>query len=106
MTFTPSATSSFSAGAVFWGMVWIVVFKLDELAKLFGIKNSQVSRKTLMWVKSHKALAVTTTELVNYSVHGIESPLSVTFALGGTLMNVIMVFIVIPLLCRVNKPST
>jgi hypothetical protein len=106
MTFTPSATSSFSAGAVFWGMVWSVVVKLDELAKLFGINHSQVSRKTLLWVKNHKTLALTTTELVNYSVHGIESPLSVTFALGGTLMNVIMVLIVIPLLCRVNKPST
>ena len=30
MTFTPSATSSFSAGAVFWGLVWATLGKLNE----------------------------------------------------------------------------
>ncbi len=40
MTFTPSATSSFSAGAVFWGMVWATLGKLNELAHFVGFKKS------------------------------------------------------------------
>ena len=39
MTFTPSATSSFSAGAVFWGMIWATLGKLNELAHFVGFKN-------------------------------------------------------------------
>ena len=42
MTFTPSATSSFSAGAVFWGMVWIVVFKLDELVSCLESRTPSI----------------------------------------------------------------
>ena len=30
MTFTPSSTSSFSAGAVFWGMIWATLGKLNS----------------------------------------------------------------------------
>jgi len=30
MTFTPSSTSSFTAGAVFWSMVWAGLGKLNE----------------------------------------------------------------------------
>ena len=41
MTFTPSATSSFSAGAVFWGMVWATLGKLNELAHFVGFKKVQ-----------------------------------------------------------------
>ena len=79
MTFTPSATSSFSAGAVFWAMVWSVVVKLDELLKLvpFYHPKARVSDRILIWVRSHKILTVTCTEIVNYSIHGVESPLGV-----------------------------
>jgi hypothetical protein len=103
MTFTPSATSSFSAGAVFWGMVWSVAVKASEIMKLFGFKNSRLSDHILLWVRDHKLLAVTGSELVNYSIHGIQDPLSVTFALGGTLTNLVTVFFVVPMICRIKK---
>ena len=39
MTFTPSSTSSFTAGAVFWSMVWAGLGKLNELARFVGFKR-------------------------------------------------------------------
>ena len=105
MTFTPSATSSFSAGAVFWAMVWSVVVKLDELLKLvpFYHPKARVSDRILVWVRSHKILTVTCTEILNYSIHGVESPLGVTFALGGTLVNILMVTFIVPIWCRLSN---
>jgi len=41
MTFTPSSTSSFTAGAVFWSMVWAGLGKLNELARFVGFKRAK-----------------------------------------------------------------
>ena len=40
---------------------------------------------------------------VNYSVHGISSPLGVCFALGGTLVNIFMVTFIVPIWCRLSN---
>lgn len=103
MTFTPSATSSFSAGAVFWGMVWATLAKLDELVHFLGFRKSHPRQKALRWINAHKVVTITLTEAVNYSVHGISSPLGVTFALGGTLMNIFMVTLIVPIWCRLSR---
>ena len=57
----------------------------------------------MRWISSHKVIALTTTEVVNYSVHGITSRLGVTFALGGTIVNVLMVAFVVPIWCRLSR---
>jgi hypothetical protein len=103
MTFTPSATSSFSAGAVFWGMVWATLGKLNELVHFVGFKKSNPRQTVLRWINAHKVVTITLTEAVNYSVHGISSPLGVTFALGGTLVNLCMVTFIVPIWCRLSK---
>jgi hypothetical protein len=103
MTFTPSATSSFTAGAVFWSMVWAGLGKLDELARFVGFQRSRPRESALRWINSHKVITLTATEVVNYSVHGISSPLGVTFALGGTIVNVLMVTFVVPIWCQLFK---
>jgi hypothetical protein len=103
MIFTPSATSSFSAGAVFWGMVWATLGKLNELVHFLGFKKSHPREILLRWINAHKVVTITLTEAVNYSVHGISSPLGVTFALGGTLVNLCMVTFIVPIWCRLSK---
>ena len=103
MTFTPSSTSSFAAGAVFWSMVWAGLGKLNELARFVGFKRAKPRESALRWINSHKVIALTTTEVVNYSVHGVSSPLGVTFALGGTIVNVLMVAFVVPIWCRLSR---
>ena len=103
MTFTPSATSSFSAGAVFWAMMWCIITELDEIAKLLGFHHTKFQVRILGWVRAHKVLTLTMTELVNYSIHGVSNPLGVTFALGGTLMNFFIVMFVVPVISRIKK---
>src|SRR5664280_506887 len=103
MTFTPSATSSFSAGAVFWGMVWATLGKLNELVHFVGFKKSNPRQTVLRWINAHKVVTITLTEAVNYSVHGISSPLGVVFALGGTFVNAFMVTFIVPIWCRISN---
>lgn len=97
MTFTPSATSSFTAGALFWSMVWAGVGKLDQIVRFLGFKNRRPRRMVVRWINSHKVIALTITEAVNYGVHGITNPLGVTFALGGTIVNVFMILFIVPI---------
>ena len=103
MTFTPSSTSSLTAGAVFWSMVWAGLGKLNELARFVGFKRARPRESALRWINSHKVITLTATEVVNYSVHGISSPLGVTFALGGTIVNTLMVAFVVPIWCRLSR---
>jgi hypothetical protein len=103
MMFTPSATSSFSAGVVFWGLVWATLGKLNELVHFLGFKKTNPREAALRWINAHKVVTITMTEAVNYSVHGISSPLGVTFALGGTLVNIFMVTFIVPIWCRLFK---
>ena len=103
MTFTPSATSSFSAGAIFWGMIWVTLGKLNELVHFVGFKKSNPRQAVLRWINAHKVVTLTLSEAVNYSVHGISSPLGVCFALGGTLVNAFMVTFIVPIWCRISN---
>ena len=103
MVFTPSSTGSFTAGAVFWSMVWAGLGKLNELARFVGLRRARPRESALRWISSHKVIALTATEVVNYSVHGISSPLGVTFALGGTIVNTLMVAFVVPIWCRLTR---
>jgi hypothetical protein len=89
-TFTPSATSSVVAGIGFWALVWSLLIKSDRATKFFGVKTN-IWSCVASFVYKEPILALSITELINYSVHGISNPLSVMFALGGTICNVIMI---------------
>ena len=82
MTFTPSATSSFSAGAVFWGMAWATLGKPNELVHSVGFKKANSRQTVLRWINAHEVVTITLTEAVNYSVHGTSSPLGVAASPG------------------------
>ena len=48
------------------------------------------------------------TEIVNYGTHGLD-PLGVSFSLGGTLVNVLAIYLFLPLLetiCRRRHTTT
>lgn len=95
MTFTPTATSSASAGFVFWGVVWSIIFKIDTILKLFHIKPRK--ERILNWMTDNKVLTLSCTEVINFSIHGISNPASTIFALGGTLMNIVFIFLCLPI---------
>jgi len=84
-------------------MVWATLGKLNELVHFVGFKKSNPRQTVLRWINAHKVVTITLTEAVNYSVHGISSPLGVVFALGGTLVNAFMVTFIVPIWCRLSK---
>lgn len=94
-TFTPSSTSSFIAGLGFWALVWSIVLKIDRATGYFKWRTS-FAKAILAFVREEKLLSLSMTEVINYSIHGITNPLSVMFALGGTVFNVFMIFVAIP----------
>jgi hypothetical protein len=103
MNLTPSTKGSFIAGVGLWCLIWASLFKADEIAQAGGFQRWVSSDQCLRWIRQHKSASLLGTELFNYGTHGISDPLGVTFALGGTLVNVLMIYVLLPLLDRVKR---
>ncbi len=97
MDLTPSAKGAFLAGIGLWVLIWAALFKADDIAQAVHLEQWVSSTRCLGWINRHKSTSLLTTELVNFS-HGTADPLGVTFALGGTLVNVLMICLLLP--CR------
>lgn len=102
-TFTPTAASAAIAGFGFWALVWSIALKLDTIAALFGFKDRRFSRRVQTWINENKALTLCITEVLNFTIHGITHPAAVTFAIGGTVFNILFVLIINPLICYRRK---
>ena len=103
MNLTPSTKGSFIAGVGLWCLIWASLFKADEIAQAGGFQRWVSSDQCLRWIRQHKSASLLGTELFNYGTHGISDPLGVTFALGGTLVNVLMIYFLLPLLDRAKR---
>ena len=97
MNFTPSARGSFIAGIGFWALLWAALFKSDDFAEACGVPRWFSSERCLRWISKNRATTLIGTEVCNYAHTGLD-PLGVTFALGGTVVNVLMIYVVLPLL--------
>jgi hypothetical protein len=105
-TFTPSTRSALWAGIGLWLLAWAALFKADDLANLCGLQQWFGRDKCFRWVRGHKSTSLLVTECVNYATHGIADPLGVTFALGGTLVNAAMIYVLLPLFERAQRHRT
>ena len=95
---TPSASSSVVAGMGLWVLAWSFVAKLDSVAKLVHLDGFVDKEKFLDWVTEHKGVSLIATELVNIGSHGMGTDsLGVTFSLGGTIVNAVVILVVLPL---------
>jgi hypothetical protein len=92
--FTPTATSSAAAGVGLWAVGWSALLKLDKIPVVKRWVNKE---RILDRMNENKVLTLLGTEVINFGVHGISNATSVTFALGGTVFNLFMIFIVLPL---------
>lgn len=97
MQLTPSAKSSFIAGMGLSVIGWMTLLHVDTLADMFHLDRWIKQRKILIWIDSNKILTLLLTEFLNYGVHGITNPDSVTFAGGSTVINVLFIFLFLPL---------
>jgi hypothetical protein len=105
MTLTPTTKGAFLAGVLLWFLMWLSLFKADELAELGGMQRLMNSKRVLNWIREHKSTTLLSTELINYGTHGIGDAESVTFAAGGTLVNALMIYVLLPLLNKVARDN-
>lgn len=102
MQVTPTMRGSFLAGIGLWVLVWALLFKGDEIAEAGGLERWVSSDRCLRWIRQHKSTSLISTEILNYSHTGLD-PLGVTFALGGTLVNVLVIYFLLPMLDRAKR---
>ncbi len=102
MNLTPSTKGSFIAGVGLWCLIWAALFKSDDIAKAARVERWFSSERCLNWIRNHKSTSLLSTELVNYTHTGLD-PLGVAFALGGTLTNVLVIFLLLPMRERAKR---
>jgi hypothetical protein len=97
VTFTPTTKGAFLAGIGLWVLLWLGLFKLDEVVDETVLRRWVSSDGCIRWISRHRSATLLGTELVNYGTHGISDPDAVVFAAGGTIVNALMILCVLPL---------
>lgn len=86
---TPTMLGSLMAGIAMWLMFWYGVNHVDSIPYL----NQYLTRKIILdWIKKNPQAAMLLTEGLNLLLHGIGSASAVFFNLGGTLVNIAVIF--------------
>ena len=100
MLLTPTFIGSLLAGIACWLLFWYGISHVDSIPYL----NQYLSRKMILeWIRKNPQLALMLTELVNIGLHGVGSAAAVLFTFGGTLVNVAMIFGVVPVQGLISK---
>ena len=95
MNLTPSQKGSFLAGIGLWVLIWCSIWKADDITRALRIQRFVNSGRFIRWVSQHKSTSLLGTEVINYGSHGLD-PLGVSFSLGGTLVNVLFIYLLLP----------
>src|ERR1700733_3556708 len=93
MLLTPSMIGALLAGICLWSLFWLSLHKIEEIP---GVKDALTTNQCLEWIAERPGLTLLLTEATNYLVHGISSPVGVGFAMGGTIVNMLVVYGYIP----------
>ena len=93
LVLTPTMLGSLLAGIALWLMFWYGVNHVDSIPYL----NEYLSRKmALDWIRKNPQTALLLAEGVNLLLHGIGSAGAVFFNLGGTLVNIAIIYGFVP----------
>ena len=97
MNLTPSQKGSFLAGVGLWILIWASIWKADDIAQAMRIQRWFNSSRCIRWIGQHKSTSLLGTEVLNYGTHGLD-PMGVSFSLGGTFVNVLFIYLLLPCL--------
>ena len=97
MLFTPSTKGAFWAGIGLWLMLWLGLYKIDDLVGDTRLKTWVSRDACIRWISRHRSTTLLGTELFNYGTHGISQPDGVVFAAGGTIVNFLVIYCVLTL---------
>jgi hypothetical protein len=93
MLLTPSMIGALLAGICLWSMFWAALHKIEEIP---GVRDVLSTNQCLEWIAERPGLTLLLTEIANYLAHDISSPVGVGFAMGGTIVNLLVVYGYIP----------
>lgn len=93
MLLTPTMIGAILAGICLWTLFWASLHKIAEIPY---VRDIITTNDCLEWIEQRQGLAILLTEGANYFVHGISSPIGVGFAMGGTMVNLLMIYGYIP----------
>ena len=94
--FTPTTSGMFFAGIGFWGTIWSALYKLETVAKIVHLERWVNRDRMFAWMNRNKVVTFLGCEAVNYALHG-DSADAVVFNLGGSTVNVVMIWGFIPI---------
>ena len=104
MILTPSNTGNVAAGAGVGLFAWGAFLKSDKIPWIKKLMTPKRKESTLSWVNSNKGMTLLGLEAVNFSIHGVTEANGVFFALGNTCINIIMLWVWLPIrLMSANK---
>ena len=93
MLLTPTMIGAILAGICLWTLFWAALHKIEEIPY---VRDILTTNDCLDWIQQRPGLTILLTEATNYFVHGMSSPIGVGFAIGGTIVNMLVVYGYIP----------
>jgi hypothetical protein len=103
MLVTPSNTGAIIAGLGVGIFGWSLAEKADKIPVVRRLYTHERKERTFLWASRNKTMALLALECLNFGTHGISDANAVLFALGNTLVNVLGLWIYLPLRQRRAK---
>jgi hypothetical protein len=112
MTLTPTQKGSFLAGVCLWLLLWAALLKTDDILELDGVKRwikllgrgPHPAERCIRWINQHKSTSLIGTECCNVAHSGTDA-MGISFAVGGTITNLVVIYVLIPMLARAKGGS-
>jgi hypothetical protein len=89
----PTMIGAVLAGICLWTLFWAALHKIEEIPY---VRDILTTNDCLDWIQQRPGLTILLTEATNYFAHGMSSPIGVGFAMGGTIVNMLVVYGYIP----------
>jgi hypothetical protein len=97
MVITPTNTGSAIAGASVGVFGWSLAVKGNQIPIINRLYTVERKERLFSWMNENRSLALLALESLNFAIHGVTDANSVVFALGNTLVNVLGLWIFLPL---------
>ncbi len=97
MVITPTNTGAAIAGASVGVFGWSLALKGNEIPLIKALYTGERKEALFWWMNRNKGMALLALEALNFGIHGVTDANAVIFALGNTLVNILGLWIYLPL---------
>lgn len=97
MLITPTNTGSAIAGAGVGVFGWSLALKGNQIPFIGRLYTGERKERLFSWMNGNRSLALLALESLNFGIHGVTDANAVIFALGNTAVNVLGLWVYLPL---------